>query len=465
MSRRTPRIDALSQDASYPRPQLVRSTWHDLGGEWDFTHDPDATAGVGTVHFDDRIIVPFPPESPASGIARTDFLNCVWYRRTIGPNEMQAAGAGDGNGRIIVHFGAVDHEATVWVNETMVATHRGGQTPFSADITDAIDRAGDNDLVVRAADPAEDVSILRGKQDWREAPHAIWYHRTTGIWQPVWLESVPSQSISDVAWSTDITAGTVDAVIRTRGQLPEGARLRVTVQHGDVVLAETPSNPGLDVVDLHRLALTCRSQGTVLVVDNTTATPLGQQPLSLGADLVVGSATKALSGHHDVLAGYVAGSHPDLVERVLRERLLAGSILGAFEAWLVLRSLGSAGLRFERQCHNAAAVALMLSAHPAVRSVRYPGLPDDPSHPVAAAQMRRFGGLVSVELADAEAVYALVERSQLLVAATSFGGIHSSVDRRARWGDPVSAGFARISLGIEDTDDLLSDLDEALSAL
>lgn len=239
MSRRTPRIDALSQDASYPRPQLVRSAWYDLGGEWDFTHDPDATAGVGTVHFDDRIIVPFPPESPASGIARTDFLNCVWYRRTIGPNEFQAARAGDGSGRVIVHFGAVDHEATVWMNGTVVATHRGGQTPFSADITDAIDPAGDNELVVRAADPAEDVSILRGKQDWREAPHAIWYHRTTGIWQPVWLESVPSQSISDIAWSTDITAGTVDAVIRTRGQLPEGARLRVTVHHGDAVLAET----------------------------------------------------------------------------------------------------------------------------------------------------------------------------------------------------------------------------------
>lgn len=143
----------------------------------------------------------------------------------------------------------------------------------------------------------------------------------------------------------------------------------------DVVLAETPSNPGLDVVDLHRLALTCRSQGTVLVVDNTTATPLGQQPLSLGADLVVGSATKALSGHHDVLAGYVAGSHPDLVERVLRERLLAGSILGAFEAWLVLRSLGSAGLRFERQCHNAAAVALMLSAHPRCVPCAIPAFP------------------------------------------------------------------------------------------
>lgn len=234
--------------------------------------------------------------------------------------------------------------------------------------------------------------------------------------------------------------------------------------HADVVLAETPSNPGLDVVDLHRLAMTCRSRGAVLVVDNTTATPLGQQPLSLGADLVVASATKALSGHHDLLAGYVAGSHPDLVERVRRDRLLSGSILGAFEAWLVLRSLGTAGLRFERQCQNAAAVALMLGSHPAVRSVRYPGLPDDPAHPVAAAQMRRFGGLVSVELVDADAVHALVQRSELLVAATSFGGIHTSVDRRARWGDPVSAGFARISLGIEDTDDLLDDLAEALGA-
>ncbi|BBY78171.1 cystathionine gamma-lyase [Mycolicibacterium parafortuitum] len=230
----------------------------------------------------------------------------------------------------------------------------------------------------------------------------------------------------------------------------------------DVVLAETPSNPELDVVDLHRLAMDCRARGTVLVVDNTTATPLGQQPLSLGADLVVASATKALSGHSDVLAGYVAGSHPELMARVERERLHTGPILGAFEAWLVLRSLGSAGLRFERQCQNAAAVALMMRDHPAVRSVRYPGLADDPSHGVAAKQMRRFGGIVSVELADADAVHDLVARSELLVASTSFGGIHTSVDRRARWGDRVADGFARISLGIEDTDDLIKDLQRAL---
>jgi cystathionine gamma-lyase len=147
---------------------------------------------------------------------------------------------------------------------------------------------------------------------------------------------------------------------------------------------------------------------------------------------------------------------------VERERLLAGAILGPFEAWLALRSLGSAGLRVDRQCQNAMAVALMLRGHPAVRGVRYPGLPHDPSHEVATIQMKRYGGLVAVELADAAAVHALVERSDLLVAATSFGGIHTSVDRRARWGDPVSPGFARLSMGIEDTDDLLADIEEAL---
>jgi cystathionine gamma-lyase len=230
----------------------------------------------------------------------------------------------------------------------------------------------------------------------------------------------------------------------------------------DVVLAETPANPELDVVDLHRLAMTCRRRGARLVVDNTTAGPLGQQPLSLGADLVVASATKSLSGHSDLVAGYVAGSQPALMAAIGRERLLAGPILGAFEAWLLLRSLGSAGLRFERQCTNAQAVATMLARHPAVQSVRYPGLPGDPAFPVASAQMLRFGGLVSVELADAAAVHDLVRSSELLVAATSFGGIHTSVDRRARWGDQVKDGFARISMGIEDTDDLVADIDRAL---
>ncbi len=233
----------------------------------------------------------------------------------------------------------------------------------------------------------------------------------------------------------------------------------------DVVLAETPTNPALDVVDLHRLAGICHRRGARLVVDNTTATPLGQRPLSLGADLVVASATKALAGHSDLVAGYVAGSRPELMDAVERERLLAGPILGAFEAWMLLRSIGSFGLRFDRQCQNALALATALAGHPAVRRVRYPGLPDDPSHSVAVAQMRHFGGLVSIELASADAVHALVRRSELLVAATSFGGIHTSVDRRARWGDAVPDGFARISAGIEDTDDLVADVVAALDAV
>lgn len=234
------------------------------------------------------------------------------------------------------------------------------------------------------------------------------------------------------------------------------------LSHADVVLAESPVNPTLDVVDLHRLSTICRSRGATLVVDNTAATPLGQQPLSLGADLVVASATKGLSGHSDLLAGYVAGCHRELMAAIERERVLAGAILGHFEAWLALRSLGTAGLRFERQCGNALALAMTLDAHPAVRAVRYPGLPTDAAHPVARDQMRRFGGLLAIELADAAAVHDLVNRSRLLVAATSFGGIHTSVDRRARWGDAVSPGFARISLGIEDIDDLLADITGAL---
>lgn len=254
----------------------------------------------------------------------------------------------------------------------------------------------------------------------------------------------------------DLALAGVTVVAASSSQIYDAAA------QADVVLAETPTNPALDVVDLHRLATICHGRGARLVVDNTAATPLGQQPLSLVADAVVASATKALSGHSDLLAGYVATSQQELLAAAERQRLLAGAVLGGFEAWLLLRSLETAGLRFERQCQNARAVATMLAGHPAVRAVRYPGLAQDPAHPVAMAQMRRFGGLLSVELADAAAVHALVEASGLLIAATSFGGLHTSVDRRARWGDPVADGFARISLGIEDTDDLVADIERAL---
>lgn len=242
------------------------------------------------------------------------------------------------------------------------------------------------------------------------------------------------------------------------------AHLYDAAGEADVVLAESPTNPGLDVVDLHRLAGICHRRGPDWSW-TTPRPPAGPAAALLGADLVVASATKSVAGHSDLIAGYVAGSHPELLAAVEAERLLSGPILGAFEAWLALRSIGSFGLRFERQCQNATALAAALRTHPSVRAVRYPGLADDPSYPVAASQMRRFGALVAIELADAGAVHALVRRSELLVAATSFGGIHTSVDRRARWGDDVPDGFARISAGIEDTDDLVSDVLAALGSV
>ena len=252
--------------------------------------------------------------------------------------------------------------------------------------------------------------------------------------------------------------------------VPLGIELRVcptssmaeSVQGARLVLAETPSNPRLDVVNLGALARACREAGALLAVDNTTATPLGQLPLQLGADVVVASGTKALSGHSDLLMGYLATASTELLNAARRERTLSGSVLGPFETWLAHRSLGTAALRLDRQCVNAHALAELLVGRQDVRDVRYPGLAADPAHAVAAAQMRRFGSLVCGVLDSAAAVHALAEASELLSAATSFGGLHTTVDRRARWGDDVSPGFFRLSCGIEDTEDLLDDLNRAL---
>ncbi len=233
----------------------------------------------------------------------------------------------------------------------------------------------------------------------------------------------------------------------------EGARL---------VLAETPANPGMDVVDLREVAAATHAAGALLVVDNTTATPLGQQPLLLGADVVVASGTKALTGHSDLLMGYVATTDEAVHAAVLRERALSGSVLGPFETWLAHRSLASAALRIDRQCATAAALSAALDGHPRVRGLRWPGLPSDPAHAVASGQMHRFGGVLRFELDSAAAVHTFVERSRLVSAATSFGGLHTTADRRARWGDAVSEGFVRISCGIEDTDDVVRDVLAAL---
>lgn len=240
-----------------------------------------------------------------------------------------------------------------------------------------------------------------------------------------------------------------------QAQKLEGARL---------LWLETPSNPGLEVCDIAALAAEARRTGVLVAVDNTTATPLGQRPLSLGADFSVASDTKALSGHSDLLLGHVAASDPEWATRLRVWRTQMGSIPGPMEVWLAHRSLATLDVRLERMCANALAIARFLAERSEVRRVRYPGLPDDPAHPVAARQMIRFGHVLSFELADREAAERFFGASRLVYEATSFGGVHSSAERRARWGgDVIPEGFIRFSAGLEDPADLLEDLSRALA--
>jgi cystathionine gamma-lyase len=239
----------------------------------------------------------------------------------------------------------------------------------------------------------------------------------------------------------------------------------VALDGAALVLAETPANPGLDVCDLAALSQAVRARGALLAVDNTTATPLGQRPLDFGADLSVASDTKALTGHSDLLLGHVATRDPGLAERIRSWRRRSGSIPGPFETWLAHRSLGTLDLRLARQAENALAVAELLGRRPEVKDLRYPGLPGDPAHTIASRQMRRFGGVLSCTLPDASFVDRLVAAARLVTAATSFGGLHTTLDRRAQWGgDAVPEGFVRISVGCEDAADLVADLTAAFDA-
>ncbi|WFB08432.1 cystathionine gamma-lyase [Streptomyces sp. LX-29] len=228
---------------------------------------------------------------------------------------------------------------------------------------------------------------------------------------------------------------------------------------------ETPSNPGLDVCDIRRLAAAAHARGALVAVDNTLATPLGQRPLELGADFSVASGTKALSGHGDVLLGYAATRDPELAAAVRAWRKTVGAIPGPMEAWLAHRSLATLALRVDRQAANALAVATALAARPEVTGVRHPGLPGDPAHPVAARQMRagRYGCVVSFALPDRAHARRFLDALRLVDDATSFGSVRSTAERRARWGgDAVPEGFIRLSVGVEDPEDLIADLLGAL---
>lgn len=251
-----------------------------------------------------------------------------------------------------------------------------------------------------------------------------------------------------------------------------------------LVWVETPSNPLLSVADIAALAQVARDGGALLVVDNTFATPYLQNPLDLGADVVVHSTTKYAGGHSDVVGGalVVGGARvpwldgagdlgPDLVERVAFHQNAMGAVAGPFDAWLVQRGLKTLAVRMERHCDNAERVVEFLTGHPAVRSVLYPGLAEHPGHDVAQKQMRRFGGMVSVRLAGGEAAaLEMCRRAEVFTLAESLGGVESLIEHPGRMTHASVAGSAlevpddlvRLSVGLEDADDLLADLDRAL---
>ncbi|ALA59236.1 glycoside hydrolase family 2 protein [Nitrospira moscoviensis] len=221
----------------YPRPELRRTDWLCLNGEWDFSIDPYGVwEHPSEVVWRRTIAVPFAPETPASGIEEQGFFRACWYRRSIAPPKLRPGE------RWMLHFGAVDYLATVWLGGRCLGSHEGGYTPFSFDVTDLLQGPGrgteSRDLVVRAVDLPDDLQQPRGKQDWQREPHLIWYPRTTGIWQTVWLERLPATYIADVRYTPNLSRWEIGLYVGTAGREAEGAKIRATLKVGGRLLAE-----------------------------------------------------------------------------------------------------------------------------------------------------------------------------------------------------------------------------------
>ncbi len=290
----------------HPTPQQAREEWVDLDGTWGFAYD-DSAIGIPERWydredvFDREICVPFPPESAASGIGQAGYHPVMWYRRTFHVDRDECETLQ------ILHFGAVDYLAQVWVNGALVMFHEGGQTPFSADITPWLTDAEEQVVVVRAEDPPTDLALPRGKQDWREEPHDIWYSRTSGIWQPVWMESVRSPYITSLQWHPDLDRGLL------------GISLNTTPHHAAVTV---------------RVEL--RLHGTVLIDDAFWM--LGTE-LRRDISLDLGSLTMT---RDRVLW---SPGHPNLIEATITI-LVDGVVTDRMESYAGLRSVGVAGGRF-----------------------------------------------------------------------------------------------------------------------
>ncbi|MGQ0643286.1 MAG: cystathionine gamma-lyase [Gemmatimonadaceae bacterium] len=269
-------------------------------------------------------------------------------------------------------------------------------------------------------------------------------------------ESYYTTRVLAANWLASIGAQVRLAPTRDNAQTREleGARL---------LWLETPTNPQLDVCDIELLAAAARKAGALVAVDNTTATAYLQQPLALGVDFVVAADTKALSGHSDVVLGHVATTSAVHAIALRTWRTQHGSIPGPMEVWLAHRSLATLPLRLTRQCGTALQLAQLLEARLGDSSVFYPGLPKHPGYEIAKRQMHAFGSVVSFDLTTRQRAETFLKRLALVREATSFGSVHSTAERRARWGgDAISQGFIRFSVGCEAAADILSDVDQAL---
>jgi cystathionine gamma-synthase len=251
----------------------------------------------------------------------------------------------------------------------------------------------------------------------------------------------------------------------------DAVRAAVAPPTTTVIWCETPTNPLLNIADIAALAEIAHENDTVLVVDNTFASPYLQRPLTLGADVVVHSTTKYLGGHSDVVGGALVTSDAEWAERLTYNQNAMGAVNGPFDAWLLMRGIKTLGVRMDRHCANAARIAEFLLDHPDVASVLYPGLPDHPGHEIAAKQMSSFGGMLSFRVRGGEEqALKVCERAQLFTLAESLGGVESLIEHPGRMthasaaGSPleVPADLVRLSVGIEDVDDLLADLEQAL---
>ena len=249
--------------------------------------------------------------------------------------------------------------------------------------------------------------------------------------------------------------------------------VRAAVQSGrtKVVWIETPTNPLLGIADLAALAQLAHDAGALLVVDNTFASPYLQQPIPLGADVVVHSTTKYMGGHSDVIGGALIAADDELGERLVYHQNAMGAVAGPFDAWLTLRGIKTLGIRMDRHCENAERIVEVLAGHPKVTAIFYPGLPEHPGHDIAVKQMRAFGGMVSFRVRGGEAeALEICGRTKVFTLAESLGGVESLIEHPGRMthasvaGTPleVPSDLVRLSVGIETVDDLIADLIQAL---